>query len=122
MKYMLLLYAPDGAGPEPGSPEMSAAMHEWNAYNDALVSAGAMLAGDALQGSDSATTIRVRDGETITVDGPFAETKEVLGGYYLIDVPDLDAAIGWAEKNPIQTFGTVEIRPLLELSGADDGS
>ena len=71
------------------------------------------LAEDALQLPDTATTVRVRNDETLLTDGPFAETKEILGGYYLIDVPDLDAALGWAAKMPNIAYGSVEVRPVM---------
>jgi len=115
MKYMLLLYSADNQGPTPGTPEQAAEMQEWFAYSEALVSAGAMIAGEPLQGIDAATTVRVRNGETLTTDGPFAETKEILGGFYMIDVEDLDAALRWASKIPLAPYGSVEVRPLLEL-------
>jgi len=67
---------------------------------------------------DTATTVRVRDGERITTDGPFAETKEILGGFYLIDVPDLDAAIEWAAKIPASPYGSIEVRPVMEIPDA----
>lgn len=115
MKYMLLLYSAEDAGPTPGSPEAAAEMKEWFAYSEALASAGAMVSGEPLQGADTATTVRVRDGERVTTDGPFAETKEVLGGFYLIDVDDLDAALEWAAQVPLAPYGSVEVRPLMEL-------
>jgi hypothetical protein len=115
MRYMLLLYRQPDAGPAPGSPEEAASMPQWMAYGQALAEAGAMISGDALHGVDTATTVR-RDGdELVTTDGPFAETKETLGGYYVIDVPDLDAAIAWADKCPLIEYGTVEIRPLVDF-------
>ena len=120
MQYMLLLYGDEAQATDPGSPEFAAEMNEWFAYTDALVSAGAMVGGEALQGSDTATTVNVVDGETITADGPYADTKEVLGGYYIIDVPDLDAAIHWAERNPAQRNGRVEIRPVMEIPDNPD--
>lgn len=115
MKYMLLLYSAEDAGPRPGTPEQAAEMKEWYAYSEALAKASAMLAGEPLQGSETATTVRIRDGETIVTDGPFAETKELLGGFYMIDVDDLDAALEWAAKIPLAPYGSVEVRPLLEL-------
>jgi len=72
-----------------------------------------MRGGNALEPIETATTVQVRDGETILTDGPFAETKEILGGYYLIDVPDLDAALGWAAKMPNIAYGKVEVRPIV---------
>jgi hypothetical protein len=115
MQYMLLLYSAEDAGPQPGSPEHAAHMQEWFAYSEALEKAGALISGEPLQGSETATTVRIRNGDTVLTDGPFAETKEVLGGFYMIDVGDLDAAIGWAAKIPLAPYGSVEVRPLLEL-------
>jgi hypothetical protein len=106
MQYMLLIYVPaDGS---------ERATHEaWTSYTQALQDAGAMVAGDALEPGEAAQTVRVRDGETLVVDGPFAETKELLGGYYLIDVDDLDAALAWAARIPSVGFGSVEVRPIM---------
>jgi hypothetical protein len=73
------------------------------------------LAGDALQNSQTATTVRVKDGERVVTDGPFAETREVLGGYYLIDVPDLDSALDWAARCPGAKYGSMEVRPIQEF-------
>lgn len=117
-KYMLLLYSAENSGPTPGSPEFMASMQEWFAYTQALTEAGALVAGDPLQGIETATSLQVRDGQTLTTDGPFAETKEVLGGYYLIDVANLDDALVWAAKCPMSTYGTVEVRPLMSLPEA----
>lgn len=117
MKYMLLLYNAENAGPTPGTPEQAAEMQEWFAYTEALSSAGALVAGEPLQGSDTATTVRVRNGDVVTTDGPFAETKEILGGFYMIDVADLDAALDWAAKIPLAPYGSVEVRPLMEIPG-----
>lgn len=116
MRYMLLLYSATDAGPAEGSPEQAAEMPEWMTYSQDLIDAGAMISGEPLHGIDTATTIRLRDGEAVTTDGPFAETKEVLGGFYMIDVDDLDAARMWAAKCPLARYGSVEIRPIMELS------
>jgi hypothetical protein len=105
MKYVLLLYSAPGSGPSPESPEM----------RDQMDKAGVLVAGDALQPVETATTLRERDGDVLLTDGPFAETKETLGGYYLIDVPDLDAASEWAAKMPLAPYGSVEIRPVMEF-------
>ena len=115
MRYMLLLYSAEDASPAPGTPEQAAEMNEWFAFTEALVEAGAMVAGDPLHGIDTATTVRIRDGKTLSTDGPFAETKEILGGYYIIDVDDLDAATEWAARVPLAPYGSVEIRPILEI-------
>ncbi len=114
MKYLLALYADPAVAPAEGSPEQGAEMQQWFAYTTELTQAGAMLGGEGLQGAETATTVRVRNGSTITSDGPFAETKEVLGGYYLIEAADLDAAISWAEKVPNVGYGTVEVWPVME--------
>ncbi len=110
MKYMLLLYSDHTLSDE-------APMEEWMAYTQALAEAGQLIGGEPLHGVETATTVRVRNGDTLTTDGPFAETKEQLGGYYLIDVPDLDAALDWAAKVPLAPWGSVEVRPLMEIPG-----
>jgi len=115
MRYMLLLYSAENAGPEQGSPEQAAEMKEWFAYTEAMRTAGAFLAGDPLHGIETATTITAHDGNVISTDGPFAETKEILGGYYMVDVENLDQATEWAEKCPIARYGSVEVRPIMEM-------
>jgi hypothetical protein len=115
-KYMLLLYVPpEFRGEDARTSGRAASMDDWMAYTDSLQRAGVLVGGDALQGTDTATTVRVRDDETLVTDGPFAETKEMLGGYYLVDVPDLDAALQWAAKVPNAPYGSVEVRPLMEI-------
>ena len=114
MKYMLLIYVPQDAR----DSDERAPMEAWSAYTEALGTAGALLGGDALQGLETATTVRQQAGETLITDGPFAETKEMLGGYYLIDVPDLDAALAWAAKMPSIGYGSVEVRPLMVFDAA----
>jgi hypothetical protein len=109
-QYMMLIYTPNEGGPTP--EEQKAEHPRWNAYTQALSEAGALVAGDALEGIDTATTVSERDGETVLTDGPFAETKEILAGYYLIDVPDLDAALKWAARIPAASYGSVEVRPV----------
>jgi hypothetical protein len=113
MHYMLLLYSGTDAGPEYGSPEQAAEMPLWEAFGADLAEAGAFVAGDALHGVDTATTVRVRGEQTLVTDGPFAETKEVLGGFYIIDVDDLDEAKKWAAKVPLAPYGSVEVRPVM---------
>ena len=115
MKYMLLLYASDEARPTPGSPEQAAEMPKWFAYTEELQKAGVLVGGDALHGIDTATTVQVRNDKTVSTDGPFAETKETLGGYYMIDVASLDEATEWAAKVPLAPYGSVEVRPLMEF-------
>ena len=117
MKYMLLIYGAEDAGPTPGTPAFDEQRRRWMTYTRRLEEAGAMLAGAPLQGAATATTVRSRNGDDLITDGPFAETKEVLGGYYLIDVADLDQALSWARQMPNIGFGSVEVRPVLEIPG-----
>jgi hypothetical protein len=112
---MLLLYSAPDAGPDQGTPEAEAEMGRWFAVSEAMNKAGILAGGDALHPTETATTLRVRDGDAVLTDGPFAETKEVLVGYYLIDVADLDAASAWAAKMPLAPYGSVEIRALMEF-------
>lgn len=115
MQYMLLIYGPDPSAGEVPEDQGEAEMARWFAYTADMVEAGVMEAGAPLQGIDTATTVRVRDGDTLSTDGPFAETAEVLGGYYLIDVPDLDQALSWAARCPAADYGSIEVRPVAEL-------
>ena len=115
MKYMLLLASDPADEPTPDSDNFGPYMAEWATYTQALVDAGAMVAGEALHGTETASTVQVRDGKRIVTDGPFIESKEVIGGYYVIDVADLDAALEWAAKIPNAHFGTVEVRPVMEF-------
>jgi hypothetical protein len=125
MKYMLVIIG-DESGWEERSPEDAAAqMKLWDAYTQELVDAGALVSGEGLQSSSTATTLRLEGGERVLTDGPFAETKEQILGFYVIDCGDLDEAIGWAEKLPSSQFGAVtEIRPVMdyEAAGAGDPS
>jgi hypothetical protein len=112
MQYLLLIYG-DEHGFESATPEdMGKMMQEYADYTQWLRDSGAFVAGEALQPTDHATTVRVRDGETMTTDGPFAETKEQLGGFYLIEADDLDQAIAAAAKLPGSRHGSVEVRPI----------
>jgi len=112
MQYMLLIY--NSGDWQDLSPEQQQEIGgAYFAFTEELQAAGKMVAGDALQPTSTATSVRVRDGETLTTDGPFAETKEVLGGYYLIDVESLDEALSWAAKIPGAAHGTIEVRPVV---------
>jgi hypothetical protein len=116
-QYMLLIYSPAEGGPSPD--EMQAEFPRWAEYTQALQDAGVMVGGDALQPVDTATTVRVREGETVITDGPFAETKENLGGFYTVEVPDLDAALKWAARIPSAPYGSVEVRPVMVFPDSD---
>jgi hypothetical protein len=113
-QYMLLIYVPTEGGLSP--EEQAAEGPRWYEYTEGLRSAGAFAAGDALHDVQTATTVRVRDGETQITDGPFAETKEFLGGYYVVDVPDLDTALQHAARIPSVGRGSVEVRPVMDMS------
>jgi hypothetical protein len=113
MQYMLLIYSPPSDWQSVPAEQRQAVMEAYGSFTEELQASGKMVAGDALQPIATATSIRVRDGETLTTDGPFAETKEVLGGYYLIDVETLDEALDWGAKIPGAQFGTIEVRPVV---------
>ena len=116
MKYMLLIYGAQDV--QPKTPEaVQQVMDEYWAYEKAVADAGVRIGSDALQGVETATTVEVRgDGERVVTDGPFAETREILGGYYLLDVPDLDAALDWAARCPGAQHGSrIEVRPVMEF-------
>ena len=116
MKYMLLLYTDPAREPTPGTPEFHAYIQEFYGVSDRTKGLGTMLAGDGLQGVETATSLRIRGGKRETMDGPFAETREHLGGFYLIEVPDLDAALAYAAEIPTARLGTVEVRPVMTYS------
>lgn len=113
MHYMLLLYSEFDGGTAPRTKEeLDAMMAPWRAYSQDLKDAGAFIAGEPLKATSTATCVRVREGDVTTTDGPFAETTETLGGFYWIDVPDLDEALKWAARCPLAAYGTVEVRPI----------
>jgi hypothetical protein len=116
MKYMLLMYADESIVQKFTSEEYQAAAQAWYAYGKEVEAAGVLVSNNGLSPVTDATTVRVRDGKTLTTDGPFAETHEQLGGYYLLDCKDLDEAIRWAAKVPSAKYGSVEIRPLNQWS------
>jgi len=116
VKYMLLIYTDPAAAPAADTPQADAAHGMWMTYTQDLAATGTLIAGDALQPADTATTVRVRAGDRLTTDGPFAETKEILGGYYVIDVDGLDEALEWAARMPNITYGSVEVRPVLDFA------
>jgi len=115
MQYMLLIYSADDAGPQPGSPEFGKMMQGYMDFNAEVNAAGVFVSGQPLQGSDTATTVKVRGNKTQNTDGPFAETKEVLGGYYVLDCENLDEVLGWAAKIPTADYGSIEVRPIMAL-------
>jgi hypothetical protein len=115
MQYILLIYGAEPVG-QPTPEELAAEMDAYNTYTDDLRKSGALFSGEDLHPVNTATTVSVRDGKTVTTDGPFAETKEVLGGYYVVNAKDLDEAIVWAAKCPGAKVGRIEVRPLVDFS------
>ncbi|MDH3628922.1 MAG: YciI family protein [Acidobacteriota bacterium] len=115
MQYLLLIYSNEHDEPRPDSPEGAAYFQEYMEFGAEVVERKLHLGGNALQPIATATTVRVRDGKAVATDGPFAETKEQLGGYYLLDCKDLDEAIECAGKIPTSRHGSVEIRPILHF-------
>jgi hypothetical protein len=113
MQYMLLIYAEPANEPVYGTPAFQEMMAGYFALSQRLKADGVMRGGEGLQGAETSTTVRVRGGKVDTMDGPFAETKEHLGGFYLIDVPDLDAALRYAAMIPSAAYGSVEVRPVM---------
>lgn len=113
MQYICLIYSADGTGPKPDSPEFGAYMKAYRDFTEKVREEGKLVAGDALQPVAMAKTVAVRSGKTELMDGPFAETKEQLGGYYLLDCADMDEALKYAAMIPTATHGRVEVRPLV---------
>lgn len=113
MKYLLTIYG-DEAGMEKANPDEMKQMHEaYGAYTEEVEKAGILVAGEGLQASQTATTVRVREGERSLTDGPFAETKEQLLGFYMLECNDLDDAIEWGAKIPGAQIGSIEVRPVM---------
>jgi hypothetical protein len=118
VKYALLIYEdPTQDSPSPESPEGQAEFARWGAYSEKLVTDGVMVDGAPLQQPDTGTTIRVRGGDRLVTDGPFADTKEWLAGYYVIEVGDLDVAIDYAGQMPNIAHGSTEVRPVMDIPG-----
>ena len=122
MQYMLLIYDDEKIIDGMSEGELNALMGEYFAYTNELREAGAYVAGDALQSVGTATTVRVRDGEQLLTDGPFAETKEQLGGYYVVDVETIDDAVKWAAKIPSARYGSIEVRPVMVFDREEVGA
>ena len=115
MQYLVLIYSEEPTAP-PDPAQIGAVMEEYNAYSQMLRDRGAFVGGEALQPTQTATTVRVRDGRTLTTDGPFAETKEALGGFYQIEAKDLDEALQLGAACPGAKHGSIEVRPLVDFS------
>src|SRR5580658_3255419 len=112
MQYLLLIYSAES---DEAKLDTAAVMAEYGAFTQGIVQSGAFKAADRLRPVADATTVRIRDGKTLTTDGPFAETREQLGGYYLVEAKDLDEAIAIAAKVPTATYGSIEVRPVWAM-------
>lgn len=117
MRYAMLIYSDGVQDANRSEQEQGAEFQGYMAFNKEAKTGGAYLAGEALQPVATATTVRVRGGQAATTDGPFAETKEQFGGFYLLECKDLDEAIEYAAKIPAAKHGSVEVRPIMEIPG-----
>ncbi len=113
MQYILLIY--DDEKNQLPPDEVGKIIQEYGAFTQGIIKSGNFKAADRLQPASTATTVRVRDGKTLTVDGPFAETKEQLGGFYLIEAENLDQAVAIASRVPSARFGSIEVRPIMKM-------
>jgi hypothetical protein len=117
MRYALLIYTPESSEPSPPDV-LKAVMDGYNAFTTHVRDRGAYEGGEALDSTSTATTVRVRDGKTLTTDGPYAETKEALGGFYIVEAADLDEAITYAAMIPGAVRGAIEVRPIFDWAAA----
>ncbi|HEY4042023.1 MAG TPA: YciI family protein [Rhodopila sp.] len=115
MKYILLIYSNEAAMASTPEPAMNETLAAYGAYTQAMSQAGVMVSGERLRPSSAATTVRTTDGKSQVLDGPYAETKEQLGGFFIVEAPDLDAALSWAQRCPGSTHGVVEVRPIWAM-------
>jgi hypothetical protein len=112
MQYLLMVYGEEAAMQHRSKEDIDRVVGAFMAYTDAMKSAGVLVGSNRLRPTSDATTVRIVEGKTQVLNGPYAETREQLGGYYLIDVPNLDAALSWASRCPAASYGTVEVRPI----------
>ncbi|MCV0427304.1 MAG: YciI family protein [Roseibium sp.] len=116
MKYMLLIYNNPEQQPAYGTSGFDEMMSGFFAANERMKADGVLCDGEGLQGIETATSLRIKSGKVETMDGPFAETREHLGGYYVVEVPDLDEALKYAALIPSAKFGTIEVRPMMDYN------
>ncbi len=115
MEYMLLIYNSEADAKKMSAAEQGQVYQEYMTFTEDLSKSGKNKGGNALDGTSTATTVRVRNGKTVVTDGPFAETKEQLGGYYLVEAKDLDEAISIAARIPGSKYGSIEVRPIMKF-------
>jgi hypothetical protein len=119
MKFLLLLYGDETRWEDMSPEEMQESVKVWSAFGRELTESGAYVAGEGLQPTSAATTVRISGGEVVRTDGPFAETREQLGGFYLLECKDIDEAAGWAAKVPdLPDGGSVEVRPVMDYEAS----
>jgi hypothetical protein len=116
MRYMLLIYTKEADEGQATAAERESVMQAYNAFTKEVQDRGVFVGGEALHPTSSATTVRAKNGKAVTTDGPFAETKEQLGGYYILNCKDLNEAIQYAGKIPGAKFGSIEVRPIMEYN------
>ena len=117
MQYLLLIYASEAEGAKQDPAVMTTAIKDYGEFTKSIIQAGQFKAGDRLKPTSTATTVRVRNGKTVTTDGPFAETREQLGGYYLVEAKNLGEATGIAARIPGAKWGSIEVRPIWPKAG-----
>jgi hypothetical protein len=116
MQYLLMLYSDEAAWGRMSSADQERGVAAYRAYTQALMDAGVWVGSNRLQNTNTATTVRLADGKSQVLDGPYVDSKEQLGGYYLIEAADLDAALGWAARCPGASHGTIEVRPIWPMT------
>jgi hypothetical protein len=116
MQYLLMIYSKEGAWEKMSPAEQQQGLAAYNAFTEALKKSSALVGSNRLRPASTATTVRIANGKSQVLDGPYADTKEQLGGYYLIDVADLDAALAWASRCPGASHGIVEVRPVWSMA------
>jgi hypothetical protein len=116
MKYLLLIYSNEAQAIAASKEQVTQMSSAYGAYTEAMKKAGVLVGGERLRPTTDATTVRVQGGKSQVLNGPYAETKEQLGGYYMIEAPDLDAALSWAARCPGAAHGTIEVRPIWPMS------
>jgi hypothetical protein len=117
MKFMLLIHGDEKALAANAKVDATGMSPEYAAYNEAMMKAGIILGGERLRPTSTAASVRMKDGRTEVLEGPYAETREQLGGFYMIDVADMDEAVKWATRCPAAQFGTIEVRPIWPTRG-----
>jgi hypothetical protein len=115
MQYLLMIYSDEAAEARMSEAEAQAEIAAYGAYAGAMAQAGVLVGGERLRPTGDATSVRIRDGKTEVLNGPYADTREQLGGYFMVDVPDLDAALHWAARCPTAPHGTIEVRPVWSM-------